>query len=64
MIKFHKTEHLLHLIISVIFWLWPIIWIWRTLANAQKNRQNEFYMMRELIDAVNNLNKGEKTNEN
>lgn len=44
--RFHKTWHLLHLIMTFLtggFWI--IIWIWRALANAQANREAEFTHM-------------------
>lgn len=41
--KFHKTSHLLHLILTIATsGLWAIVWIYCALSNSQKNRQSEF----------------------
>lgn len=43
MIKYKHTMHLLHLILTLIFLPWAIIWVWRTLSNAQYNKEQMFH---------------------
>lgn len=40
--QFKKTMHILHLILTILFWPWLIIWIWRTVANSQANQEMLF----------------------
>lgn len=40
--QFKKTYHILHLIMTLLTGFWVVIWIWRTLANSQANKEMLF----------------------
>lgn len=47
--KRKNTWHLLHLIITIFFWPWLLIWMFCTLSNNSHNRAMEH---REVLDAM------------
>jgi len=54
--EYKNTWHILHLIITVLFPFWILVWICRTLLNNQHNakvdrikRDEEMRMMREAL---------------
>ena len=43
----YKTMHLLHLIMTILFFPWALVWVWRTISNNQKNQEMLFKMQME-----------------
>lgn len=39
---FHKTMHILHLILTILFPPWLIVWIFCAISNNQKNQEMLF----------------------
>ena len=44
---FHKTMHILHLIMTILFFPWALVWVWRVVSNNQKNQEMLFKMQME-----------------
>lgn len=51
--KRKNTWHILHLILTIIFLPWLLIWVFCTLTNNSHNRAMEH---REMLDAMGRIN--------
>lgn len=60
--KYTTTWHGLHLILSLFTGVWILIWVWRGLANADKNKQMSFKLQQESLLMLDKIfeNKGDK----
>lgn len=45
--EYKETQHGLHLILSILFFPWAAIWLWRTLKNSQHNTLTFYKEVRE-----------------
>lgn len=36
---YHRTAHIFHLIMTILFFPWLIVWIFCTISNNQKNQE-------------------------
>lgn len=50
------TMHLLHFVLSVIFFPCLIIWVWRASSNAKYNREQLYKVQKEQVELLKLIN--------
>ena len=53
-----KTSHLLHLIMTIIFIPWVLVWIWCATSNSRYNAQIAFNTQQDILEELKKSNRG------
>lgn len=46
---YKETAHFLHFILTLLFFPWVVVWVWRVLSNSQHNKMVERMENRQMM---------------